>query len=65
MVMPIVLMFSQVSNHGQGDNRGWFAFAMVVALTSFISAAVVGLGTKEKNSELRKNKEKKRRSVQC
>lgn len=58
MVMPIVLMFSQVSNHGQGDNRGWFAFAMVVALTSFISAAVVGLGTKEKNSELRKNKEK-------
>lgn len=58
MVMPIVLMFSQVSNHGQGDNRGWFAFAMVVATVSFVSALIVGLGTKEKNSELRKNKEK-------
>lgn len=58
MVMPIVLMFSQVSNNGQGDNRGWFAFAAVVASISFLSAVIVGLGTKEKNSELRKNKEK-------
>lgn len=58
MVMPIVLMFSQVSNHGQGDNRGWFAFALVVATVSFVSAVIVGLGTKEKHSELRKNKEK-------
>ncbi|MTV82344.1 glycoside-pentoside-hexuronide (GPH):cation symporter [Secundilactobacillus folii] len=58
MVMPIVLAFSQVSNNGQGDNRGWFAFALVVALVSFISACVVALGTKEKHSELRKNKEK-------
>ncbi|WP_125710297.1 glycoside-pentoside-hexuronide (GPH):cation symporter [Companilactobacillus zhongbaensis] len=58
VVMPIVLLFSVNSNHGQGDNRGWFAFGLVIAITAFVSAIVVALGTKENDSELRKNVEK-------
>ncbi|EHN58285.1 glycoside-pentoside-hexuronide (GPH):cation symporter [Oenococcus kitaharae] len=58
IVMPIVLFFSLSSNNGQGDNRGWFAFALIIGLISWISAIAVGLGTKEIDSDLRKNKEK-------
>lgn len=58
IVMPLVLFFSINSNNGQGDNRGWFFFAVIIGLTSWISAIAVGLGTKEKHSELRENKEK-------
>ncbi|MFT8916955.1 MAG: glycoside-pentoside-hexuronide (GPH):cation symporter [Oenococcus sp.] len=58
IVMPIVLFFSLNSNNGQGDNRGWFAFALIIGLISWISAIAVGLGTKEIDSDLRKNKEK-------
>lgn len=58
VVMPIVLLFSVNSNHGQGDNRGWFAFGLVIAITALVSALVVALGTKENDSELRKNVEK-------
>ncbi|MCV3296473.1 MAG: glycoside-pentoside-hexuronide (GPH):cation symporter [Oenococcus sp.] len=58
IVMPIVLFFSLNSNNGQGDNRGWFAFALIIGLVSWISAIAVGLGTKEIDSDLRKNKEK-------
>ena len=58
VVMPIVLLFSVNSNHGQGDNRGWFAFGLVIAITALVSALVVAIGTKENDSELRKNVEK-------
>lgn len=57
IVMPIVVAFSLNKNGGTGDNRGWFWFAFIVALVGIISAIVVGLGTKEVDSELRKNKE--------
>lgn len=58
VVMPLVLLFSTNSNHGQGDNRGWFAFGLIIAITALVSALVVALGTKENDSELRKNVEK-------
>ncbi|AQW21129.1 PTS sugar transporter subunit IIA [Lentilactobacillus curieae] len=58
IVMPLVLFFSVNANHGQGDKRGWFAFAAIVALIAWISAMVVAAGTKEIDSDLRKNKEK-------
>ena len=57
-VMQIVLYFSMNSNSGQGDNRGWMMFGLIIALVSWISAIVVAMGTKENHSELRKNKEK-------
>ncbi|WP_439425685.1 glycoside-pentoside-hexuronide (GPH):cation symporter [Oenococcus alcoholitolerans] len=58
IVTPMVLFFSVNDNNGQGDNRGWFIFALFVAFVSWISAVGVGLGTKEINSTLRKNTEK-------
>ena len=58
IVMPIVLMFSVKSNSGQGDNRGWMAFGIIIAAIALISALVVALGTKENDSELRKNTER-------
>lgn len=58
VVTPIVVFFSVNANHGQGDTRGWFAFGLIIALLSWISAIAVGLGTKENDSELRKNTEK-------
>lgn len=58
VVMPIVLMFSTKSNSGQGDNRGWMAFGIIIAAIALISAIAVALGTKENDSELRKNTEK-------
>jgi lactose/raffinose/galactose permease len=57
-VMPLVLAFSINSNHGQGDLRGWFVFGLTIALISWISAVAVGVGTKESDSDLRKNTEK-------
>jgi lactose/raffinose/galactose permease len=58
VVMPLVLLFSINSNHGTGDSRGWFWFAVIVGVISFVTAVIVGFGTKEIDSELRKNKEK-------
>ncbi|MCM6793692.1 PTS sugar transporter subunit IIA [Pediococcus pentosaceus] len=58
VVMPIVLMFSTKANSGQGDNRGWMAFGIIIAVVSLISALAVAMGTKENDSELRKNTEK-------
>lgn len=58
VVMPIVLFFSANSNHGQGDNKGWFAFGLIIAITALVSALIVALGTHENDSELRKNVEK-------
>ncbi|KAF0393067.1 MFS transporter [Pediococcus pentosaceus] len=58
VVMPIVLMFSTKANSGQGDNRGWMAFGIIIAAVALISALAVAVGTKENDSELRKNTEK-------
>ncbi|MBF7103220.1 PTS sugar transporter subunit IIA [Pediococcus pentosaceus] len=58
VVMPIVLMFSTKANSGQGDNRGWMAFGFIIAVVALISALAVAMGTKENDSELRKNTEK-------
>ncbi|VDG21247.1 lactose permease [Lactobacillus sp.] [Lactiplantibacillus mudanjiangensis] len=58
VVMPIVLYFSTNANSGQGDTKGWFAFGLIIALISWISAVAVGFGTKENDSELRQNAEK-------
>ncbi|AQW21428.1 PTS sugar transporter subunit IIA [Lentilactobacillus curieae] len=57
-VMPLVLAFSVNSNHGQGDLRGWFVFGLTIAVISWISAVAVGVGTKETDTDLRKNAEK-------
>ncbi len=57
-VMPLVLAFSVNSNHGQGDLRGWFVFGLTIAVISLISAIAVGVGTKETDTDLRKNAEK-------
>ncbi|MDN3955943.1 PTS sugar transporter subunit IIA [Sporolactobacillus laevolacticus] len=57
IVMPLVLLFSISSNHGTGDSRGWFWFAVIVGTISFVTAVIVGFGTKEIDSALRKNKE--------
>ncbi|MDN6900540.1 MFS transporter [Oenococcus sicerae] len=58
VVMPLVLFFSINNNNGEGDNRGWFAFALIIGIISWVSAIAVGLGTKEVDSDLRKNAEK-------
>ncbi|MBZ5984698.1 glycoside-pentoside-hexuronide (GPH):cation symporter [Leuconostoc gelidum subsp. gasicomitatum] len=58
VVMPLVLFFSLNRNGGTGDTRGWFWFAVIVAGVAWISSIVVGIGTKEVDSDLRKNKEK-------
>ncbi|MFT8400919.1 MAG: glycoside-pentoside-hexuronide (GPH):cation symporter [Lentilactobacillus diolivorans] len=58
IVMPLVVFFSVNTNNGQGDNRGWLGFAAVIALISWVSAIIVGMGTKEVDSDLRKNVEK-------
>ena len=57
IIMPVVLFFSIKSNGGTGDDRGWFAFALIVAGISAITAIGVGLFTHEKQNELRENKE--------
>ena len=57
MVMPIVLYFSVNQNGGAGDPRGWFAFACIGGALSVIGAIILGIGTKEQQSELRENKE--------
>ncbi|MBS1007986.1 glycoside-pentoside-hexuronide (GPH):cation symporter [Leuconostoc suionicum] len=58
VVMPIVLFFSLNQNDGTGDTRGWFWFAVIIAVIAWLSAIAVGVGTKEVDSDLRKNKEK-------
>lgn len=58
VVMPIVLFFSLNQNDGTGDTRGWFWFAVIIAVIAWLSAVAVGVGTKEVDSDLRKNKEK-------
>ncbi|WP_404975637.1 glycoside-pentoside-hexuronide (GPH):cation symporter [Weissella paramesenteroides] len=55
VVMPLVLYFSVNPANGTGDSRGWFIFGLVVALVGIATSWVVGLGTKEVQSDLRKN----------
>lgn len=57
VVMPLVLFFSLQSNGGTGDDRGWFWFAFIVCAVAFLSALAVGFGTREVESDLRKNEE--------
>lgn len=57
VVMPLVLFFSVNQSGGTGDNRGWLAFGLMVALVSIASSWIVGLGTKEVESNLRENEE--------
>lgn len=57
VVMPLVLYFSLSKNGGTGDQRGWFAFALMVAIVGIASAIAVALGTHEVHSKLRENKE--------
>ena len=40
-----------------GDPRGWFAFACIGGAISVLGAVILGIGTKEQQSELRENKE--------
>ena len=51
MVMPLVLFFSL------NQNGGWFAFACIGGAISVLGAVILGIGTKEQQSELRENKE--------
>lgn len=60
LVMPIVLTFSHNQNGGTGDPQGWLAFATIGGLISMAGAFILGLGTKEEQSELRQNKKKQR-----
>src|SRR5699024_729567 len=55
VVMPLVLFFSVNPANGTGDARGWFIFGLVVALVGIATSWIVGLGTKEVQSDLRKN----------
>lgn len=57
VIMPMVLFFSVNKNDGTGDDRGWFIFALIVAIIAAVTAIGVGLGTKEQKSLLRENKE--------
>ncbi|MDN6043007.1 MAG: PTS sugar transporter subunit IIA [Lactobacillus sp.] len=57
VVMPLVLFFSVNRAGGTGDDRGWFAFGLMVALVGIATAWIVGLGTREVQSKLRKNKQ--------
>lgn len=56
MVIPIVLFFSHDANGGVGDSTGWLAFALIGGGISLLGAVILGLGTKEQASALRKNK---------
>ncbi len=57
IVMPLVLFFSLNKAGGTGDSRGWFAFGLMVAIVGIVTAWIVGFGTHEVQSDLRKNKE--------
>lgn len=58
VIMPIVLFFSTNKINPNGDKRGWFWFAFIVAVIGILSALAVGFGTHEVNSKLRETKEK-------
>lgn len=58
VIMPIVLFFSASKINPNGDKRGWFWFAFIVAVIGILSALAVGFGTHEVNSKLRETKEK-------
>ncbi|MEE8825321.1 lactose permease [Lentilactobacillus sunkii] len=57
IVMPLVLFFSLNKAGGTGDSRGWLAFGLMVAIVGIATAWIVGFGTHEVQSDLRKNKE--------
>lgn len=57
IVMPLVLFFSLNKAGGTGDARGWFSFALMVAIVGIVTALAVGFGTHEVQSDIRKNKE--------
>ncbi|MBZ5943173.1 MFS transporter, partial [Weissella cibaria] len=56
LVMPAVIFFSAKAT-STGDNRGLFIFALIICLIALISAWGVGLGTREVDSDIRKNKQ--------
>lgn len=56
LVMPAVVAFSATKTTN-GDNRGWFIFALIVCSIAFISAWCVGLFNREVSSQIRKNTE--------
>ncbi|MDO4856185.1 MAG: glycoside-pentoside-hexuronide (GPH):cation symporter [Limosilactobacillus gorillae] len=56
LVMPAVIYFSATKT-STGDDRGWFVFALIICGTALLSAWVVGLFTREVNSNIRKNKQ--------
>lgn len=56
VVMPLVLFFSLNKAGGTGDARGWFSFALLVAIVGIVTALAVGFGTHEVQSDIRKNK---------
>lgn len=56
-IMPVILFFSFSSHGGTGDSRGWFIYAALAAIISWLGAVAIGFGTKEVNSRLRENKE--------
>lgn len=58
VIMPIVLFFSASKINPNGDKRGWFWFAFIVAVIGILSALAVGFGTHEVNSKLRETKKK-------
>ena len=55
IVMPVVLYFSLNQNGGAGDPTGWFAFACIGGGIATLGAIILGFGTKEQESALRKN----------
>lgn len=56
IVIPVVLFFSVNENGGAGDPQGWLAFACIGGGIATLGAIILGLGTKEQESELRENK---------
>lgn len=61
VVMPLVYFFSQKFSGATGQTQtraGWFGFATVIAIVSFLGALAITLGTKEQKNLLRENTKK-------
>lgn len=59
----MVVFFSQMFSGSHGSEQtsaGWFGFAVVIGLVSFLGALATILGTKEEKSAIRENTEKVR-----
>lgn len=63
VVMPLVYFFSQKFSGATGQTQtraGWFGFAAVIAVVSFLGALTAAFGTKEQKNLIRENTEKTR-----